>query len=143
MLRVDLSKELLKYQDNKIMNICLPQEFGATKTFMMKLTSPSFVWYLGLMLASSLSACGRGGDSGQTTPITPSTPSTPVVINKPEPLVNNTNLVNGLAINNFNNNDIISYPLPLLYGLTKTNVTSVKLENAGQTYRTTALVGIF
>jgi hypothetical protein len=140
MLSVDPSYELPNYRDNKMINICSPQDFGATRKFMMKLTTPSIAWCLGLMLASSLSACGGGGDSGQTTPITP---STPVVINKPEPLVNNTNLVNGLAINNFNNNDTVTYSLPLLYGLTKTDVTNVKLENAGQTYQTSALNGVF
>lgn len=139
-LSVDPSQELPKYQDNKIMNLHSPQDSGAIRKFMMKLSTPSIAWCLGLMLASSLSACGGGGDSGQVTAITP---ITPMVINKPEPLVNNTNLVNGLAINNFNNNDTVAYSLPLLYGLTKTDVSSVKLESAGQTYQTSVLNGVF
>lgn len=93
---------------------------------------------LSLLIISSVSACGGGGESPAST-----SPTTPVVITKPEPLVNNTALVNGLAINNFNSNDTVSYALPVLYGLTQPEVTNVKLENGGQVYQTTAVNGVF
>ncbi len=125
------------------MNLNINQEDRSRNQCMVKFSSPILTWGLGLLIvsiASSLSACGGGSDSAATAS---PTPIAPVVITKPEPLVNNTNLVNGLAINNFNNNDTVRYPLPLLYGLTSSEVSNVKLETAGQAYQASAVNGVF
>lgn len=94
-------------------------------------------WAVGAFILATLSACGGGSES--ITYI----PSTPVVVIKPEPIVNNTTLVNGLAINNFNHNDTVRYPLPLLYGLTQPNIESVKIDNGGEVTTVNAVNGVF
>jgi Putative peptidase family len=84
-----------------------------------------------LCLALILTAC-----SGSSGAATTSTPTIPLV-------ANNTTLVNGLAINNFNNNDTIRYSLPLLYGLTQTWHTSVQLDTNGVSYQASVVNGAF
>lgn len=89
----------------------------------------------GLLMSVMLAACG-GGSIDAPTNVTTVVPDATVV-------TGNTTLVNGLAINNFTNNETISYPLPILYGLTNPELTSVQVALNGQNYQAEVVSGVF
>lgn len=125
---------------NHVRHPVLPEEKFVSKSWNQKLPKlgRGLSWLFTSMVVMTLNACGGSGGGHVDTP---SSVTSPVV--KPDQVVGNTTLVNGLAINNFNNNDTIIYPLPILYGLTSNDVSSVEVLLNGQRYQTPAQNGVF
>ena len=96
-------------------------------------------WLVALSLCLGLAACGGGSSS----PITPVPAPAPSPVPAPVIVEGNTTLVDGLAINNFTDNETIRYPLPLLYGLTLPGLAEVQLELHGSIYKAPVSDGLF